>query len=72
MPACSIGFWVAITMNGRPHGVRPTPSTVTRPSSMTSSSADWVLGEARLISSASTIEWKIGPGWNSNEPLCWS
>ncbi len=28
---------------------------------MTSSSADWVFGEARLISSASTIEAKTGP-----------
>ena len=71
MPACSIGFWVAITMNGRPTACA-TPSTVTRLSSITSSSADWVLGEARLISSASTIVWKIGPGWNSNVPLCWS
>ena len=66
-----MGFWVAITMNGRPTPWG-TPSTVTRPSSITSSSADWVLGEARLISSASTIVWKIGPGWNSKVPLCWS
>lgn len=66
-----MGFWVAMTMNGRPTEWG-WPSTVTRPSSITSSSADWVLGEARLISSASTIEWKIGPGWNSNVPLCWS
>jgi hypothetical protein len=71
VPACSMGFWVAITMNGRPTGCG-TPSTVTRPSSMTSRSADWVLGDARLISSASTIVWKIGPGWNSKLPLCWS
>jgi hypothetical protein len=33
---------------------------------MTSRSADWVFGEARLISSARTIVAKIGPGWNSN------
>ena len=71
MPACSIGFWVAITMNGEPTGCA-TPSTVTRDSSITSSSADWVFGEARLISSASTIVAKIGPSWNSNRPLRWS
>ena len=39
---------------------------------MTSSSADWVFGEARLISSASTIAAKIGPWWNSNELDFWS
>ena len=33
---------------------------------MTSSSADCVLGEARLISSARTTEAKTGPRWNSN------
>nr|KEP24322.1 hypothetical protein DA06_18540 [Georgenia sp. SUBG003] len=32
---------------------------------MTSRSADWVFGEARLISSASTTLAKIGPSWNS-------
>ncbi len=32
---------------------------------MASSIADWVLGVARLISSASTIWEKTGPGWNS-------
>src|SRR5690606_17925062 len=51
---------------------RATPSTVTRPSSMTSSSADCVFGEARLISSASTTEAKIGPSWNSNSRFSWS
>lgn len=34
VPACSIGFWVAITMKGRPAGWR-TPSTVTMASSIT-------------------------------------
>ena len=48
----STGFWVAMTMNGRGTGWG-VPSTVTRRSSMTSSSADWVFGDARLISSAS-------------------
>ena len=71
MPDCSIGFWVPITMNGEPTG-RVTPSTVTADSSITSSSADWVLGEARLISSASTTDAKIGPGWNSKAPSDWS
>ncbi len=71
MPACSMGFWVAMTRNGLPTGCA-TPSTVTRPSSMTSSRADCVFGEARLISSARTMVWKIGPGWNSKVPLCWS
>ena len=36
---------------------------VTVRSCMASSSADWVLGVARLISSASTRLAKIGPGW---------
>ena len=60
-----MGFWVAMTMNGSPASWR-TPSTVMWASSMTSSSADWVLGEARLISSARTMLAKIGPGWKSN------
>jgi hypothetical protein len=71
VPACSIGFWVAITMNGRGTSwVTAVDGDV--PSSITSSSAAWVLGEARLISSASTMSWKIGPGWNSKDPRCWS
>lgn len=60
MPSCSIGFCVAITMNGC-GTAWVTPSTVTFCSSMTSSSADRVFGEARLISSASTTEAKTGP-----------
>lgn len=64
MPACSMGFCVAMTMKGSPTECG-LPSMVTRPSSMTSSSADWVFGEARLISSARTMVAKIGPGWNS-------
>ena len=58
-------------MKGRPVSWA-TPSTVTRDSSMTSKSADWVLGEARLISSASTIEAKIGPLWKFHSPVFWS
>ena len=37
---------------------------------MHSSRADWVLGEARLISSATTMLAKIGPGRNSNCEDC--
>ena len=61
MPSCSIGFWVAITMNGVPSGY-VTVSTVTCRSSMHSSSADCVLGLARLISSPRTMLAKIAPG----------
>jgi len=39
-----------------------TPSTETWCSSIDSSRADWVLGEARLISSPSTMLAKMGPG----------
>ena len=63
--------WLTTSMNGRPTACG-VPSTVTRPSSMTSSSADWVFGEARLISSASTIVAKIGPLWKVNWLLRWS
>ena len=61
VPSYSIGFWVAITMNGRASGW-VMPSTVTCTSCMHSSSADWVFGEARLISSTSTMFAKTGPG----------
>ena len=47
------------------------PSTVTWRSSMHSSSADWVLGEARLISSPTTMLAKIAPGLNSNSRVSW-
>lgn len=39
---------------------------------MDSRSADWVLGEARLISSPITIWEKIAPGLNSKSRCCWS
>ena len=48
-----------------------TLSMVACRSSMHSSRLDWVLGEARLISSASTMLAKMGPGRNSNSPLFW-
>ena len=61
MPSISIGFWVAITMNGDSSWY-VVLSTVTWRSSMHSRSADWVLGEARLISSPTTMFAKTPPG----------
>src|SRR5215831_16869969 len=52
VPSYSIGFWVAMTMNGRASSY-VTPSIVTCCSCMHSSSAACVFGEARLISSTS-------------------
>ena len=46
-------------------------STVTCRSSMHSRRADWVLGEARLISSPTTMLAKIPPGRNSNSRVFW-
>ncbi len=48
------------------------PSTDTCPSFIASSSADWVRGLARLISSASSTFVKIGPWRNMNSPSRWS
>ncbi len=45
------------------------PSALTWRSSIASSSADWVFGEARLISSASTMLANSGPGWNTKLSL---
>ena len=70
MPSWSIGFCVAITRNGG-SSVCVIPSTVTRPSAIASNSDDWVRGVARLISSASTIWAKMGPGRNSNSAVFW-
>ena len=70
MPSISIGFCVAITMNGVSRWY-VVPSTVTCRSSMHSSSADWVLGEARLISSPTTMLAKTPPGRNSNSRVSW-
>ena len=70
MPSISTGFWVATTRNGGGTGCR-TPSTVTVRSSITSSSADWVFGDARLISSAMTMLANTGPGWNSKPRVAW-
>ena len=70
VPSISIGFCVAITMNGLCSRY-VTPSTVTWRSSMHSNSADWVFGEARLISSPTTMFAKTGPGLNSNSRRSW-
>ena len=45
------------------------PSALTWRSSIASSSADCVFGEARLISSASTMLANSGPGWKTNDSL---
>ena len=68
MPSCSTGFWVAITMNGLGSWWL-VPSAETWRSSIASSSADCVFGEARLISSASTMLANSGPGWKTNASL---
>jgi hypothetical protein len=70
VPSISIGFCVAMTMNGVSR-TYVTPSTETCRSSMASSSADCVFGLARLISSPSTRLAKIAPGLNSNSRLSW-
>ena len=51
---------------------RVIPSTVTWCSAIASSSADWVFGIARLISSTSTTFANSGPGWNTNARCSWS
>src|SRR6476620_9113527 len=65
-----MGFWVAITMKGRGR-TYVCPSTVTCPSSMHSSRADWVFGDARLISSPTTTLAKMAPGRNSKSRTSW-
>src|SRR4051812_18462751 len=57
-------------MNGRPSPYE-VPSTVTCCSCMHSSSAAWVFGDARLISSTSSRFAKTGPGLNSNSFERW-
>ena len=44
---------------------------MTNRSSITSSNADCVFGDARLISSAITMFANTGPGWNSNSRDAW-
>src|SRR5438132_4332748 len=59
-----------MTKNGLPR-VRVTPSIVTWPSPIASSSADCVRGVARLTSSARTKLAKIGPATNSKVRSFW-
>ena len=60
-----MGFCVASTKKGSGSAC-VSPNTVTRRSCMASNSDDCVLGEARLISSASTRLVKIGPFEKTN------
>ena len=71
VPSYSMGFCVAMTMNGRTIGC-VTLSIVACRSSMHSRRLAWVFGEDRLISSASTMLAKIGPGRNSKLDVFWS
>ena len=68
MPACSMGFCAARSMNSlladRVRRAVDGDATL-----LHDLEHDCVFGEARLISSASTIAAKIGPGWNSNACL---
>src|SRR3954469_22564718 len=70
VPSNSTGFCVASTTNGRASSCVWT-STVTLRSCMHSSRPDWVFGDARLISSTSTMLAKIGPGRNSKRVSRW-
>src|SRR5882724_6157775 len=70
VPSYSIGFCVAITMNGRASWF-VTPSVVTCCSCMHSSRAACVFGDARLISSTSNRLANTGPGRNSNSFERW-
>ena len=71
VPSYSIGFSVAMSRKGDGSS-RVTPSTVTWFSAIASSSADWVFGVARLISSTRTTFAKIGPARNSKSRERWS
>ena len=63
-----MGFWVAITRNGRGTAWLSRP-IVTWRSCMTSSSADWTFAGARLISSASRKLQNTGPSSVSKLPV---
>ena len=62
---------MASTWNGL-GSAKVSPSTVTCPSCIASSSADWVLGGVRLISSASSSPVNSGPLRKVNSWLRWS
>ena len=68
VPAAPTGFWVAITTKGSGMGWL-TPSTVTWPSSMASSRADWVREVARFNSSARKRLHSTAPGWYCISPV---
>ena len=59
-----MGFWVAMTRNGEGTAC-DVPPIVTWRSAITSSSADWTLAGARLISSASRKFANTGPSSTS-------
>ena len=67
VPSSSIGFWVASTTKGSGSG-RVWPSADTWRSCIASSSADWVRGVARLISSTRRTLAKTGPGTKRKSP----
>ncbi len=71
MPSYSIGFAVASTWNGSGR-TNVSPSTVICRSCIASSSAAWVFGGVRLISSASSSPVNSGPRRNWNSPWRWS
>ena len=71
VPSYSIGLAVASTWNGGRSGY-VVPSTLTCFSCMASSSAAWVFGGVRLISSASSRLVKTGPGRNWKSAVDWS
>ena len=67
VPEAPAGFWVAMTRKGWGTGW-DTPSTVTCPSSIASSRADWVRLVARLSSSAKKRLHSTAPDWYSIRP----
>src|SRR5690349_1329365 len=73
VPSCSIGFCVASTKKGS-GSTCVVPAAVTACSCIACSSAAWVFGGARLISSASTMFANTGPCTNlkKRRPLEWS
>ncbi len=71
VPSYSTGFAVASTWNGA-SSANVWPSTVIWRSCIASSSAAWVFGGVRLISSASSRPVNSGPRRNTNSPVRWS
>ena len=67
VPSYSCGFCVASTMNGFGSGW-VVWSSETCASFIASRRLDWVLGVVRLISSASTMLVKSGPGLKTKSP----